>query len=52
AGVTLRVPRPGLCTDNGAMVATLGAHLAAAGVAPSSLSLSTDPSLPVTVTSR
>ncbi len=26
---TLRVPRPGLCTDNGAMVAALGAHLLA-----------------------
>ncbi len=32
AGVALRVPRPGLCTDNGAMVAALGAHLAALGV--------------------
>ena len=24
AGIALRVPRPGLCTDNGAMVAALG----------------------------
>ena len=31
----LRVPRPGLCTDNGAMVAALGAHLLAAGAKPS-----------------
>ena len=31
AGLTLRVPRPGLCTDNGAMVAALGAHLVAGG---------------------
>ena len=30
AGLTLRVPRPGLCTDNGAMVAAFGAHLVAA----------------------
>ena len=27
AGIRLRVPRPGLCTDNGAMVAALGAEL-------------------------
>ena len=33
AGITLRVPRPGLCTDNGAMVAALGAELVARGVA-------------------
>ncbi len=33
-GITVRVPRPGLCTDNGAMVAALGSHLVAAGVAP------------------
>jgi N6-L-threonylcarbamoyladenine synthase len=32
AGVALRVPRPGLCTDNGAMVAALGAQLFARGV--------------------
>ena len=30
AGIVLRVPRPGLCTDNGAMVAALGAQLVAA----------------------
>lgn len=45
AGVTLRVPRPKLCTDNGAMVAALGAHLYAAGVIPSTLDISADPSL-------
>ena len=45
AGITLRVPRPKLCTDNGAMVAALGAHLYAAGVAPSALDISADPSL-------
>src|SRR5690606_40112202 len=37
AGVRLRVPRPDLCTDNGAMVAALGARLVAAGVEPSGL---------------
>jgi N6-L-threonylcarbamoyladenine synthase len=39
AGITLRVPRPALCTDNGAMVAALGALQAAAGVEPSPLDL-------------
>ena len=28
AGITLRIPRPALCTDNGAMVAALGCALA------------------------
>ena len=32
AGIALRVPRPGLCTDNGAMVAALGSELVARGV--------------------
>ena len=35
AGIRLRVPRPGLCTDNGAMVAALGAELVARGLAAS-----------------
>ena len=48
AGVTVRIPRPGLCTDNGAMVAALGSMLVAAGREPSSLDLGTDPALPVT----
>ncbi|HEX6935721.1 MAG TPA: tRNA (adenosine(37)-N6)-threonylcarbamoyltransferase complex transferase subunit TsaD, partial [Actinomycetes bacterium] len=48
AGITLRVPRPGLCTDNGAMVAALGAELAARGAAPSPLDLPADSSMPVT----
>ena len=48
AGVRLRVPRPGLCTDNGAMVAALGARLVAAGRSPSPLDLAADSSLPVT----
>ncbi|ACY99788.1 tRNA (adenosine(37)-N6)-threonylcarbamoyltransferase complex transferase subunit TsaD [Thermomonospora curvata] len=47
AGVRLRVPRPRLCTDNGAMVAALGAELVAAGAAPSALDLPADSALPV-----
>ncbi|MDX6201772.1 MAG: tRNA N6-adenosine threonylcarbamoyltransferase [Frankiales bacterium] len=45
AGIVLRVPRPGLCTDNGAMVAALGAEMVARGIEPSSLELAADPSL-------
>src|SRR6516225_3218106 len=48
AGIALRVPRPGLCTDNGAMVAALGAELVARGAAPSPLDVAADSSLPVT----
>ena len=48
AGITLRVPRPKLCTDNGAMVAALGSHLVAAGVAPSPLDFPADSSMLVT----
>jgi N6-L-threonylcarbamoyladenine synthase len=48
AGIQLRVPRPGLCTDNGAMVAALGALVVARGHPPSSLDLPADSSLPVT----
>ncbi|MEZ5193311.1 MAG: tRNA (adenosine(37)-N6)-threonylcarbamoyltransferase complex transferase subunit TsaD [Nocardioides sp.] len=47
-GVRVRVPRPGLCTDNGAMVAALGAELVRRGRAPSALDLPADSSLPVT----
>jgi N6-L-threonylcarbamoyladenine synthase len=48
AGIRLRVPRPGLCTDNGAMVAALGAELMARGVTPSSLDFPADSAMPVT----
>ena len=47
-GVRVRVPRPGLCTDNGAMVAALGAEMVARGRTPSELGLPADSSLPVT----
>jgi N6-L-threonylcarbamoyladenine synthase len=47
-GIRVRVPRPKLCTDNGAMVAALGAHLLAAGAEPSPLDLPADSSMPVT----
>ena len=48
AGLRVRVPRPGLCTDNGAMVAALGAEVVRRGLPPSSLDLAADSSLPVT----
>jgi N6-L-threonylcarbamoyladenine synthase len=52
AGIVLRVPRPGLCTDNGAMVAALGERLVAAGVPASPLDLPADSALPVEVVVR
>jgi N6-L-threonylcarbamoyladenine synthase len=48
AGIRLRVPRPALCTDNGAMVAALGAQLVAHGAVPSKLDLPADSSLAIT----
>jgi len=47
-GITVRVPRPGLCTDNGAMVAALGASIVAAGLDPSPLDIPADSALPIT----
>jgi N6-L-threonylcarbamoyladenine synthase len=47
AGVRLRVPRPGLCTDNGAMVAALGALAVSRGRPASDLAFGADSSLPV-----
>lgn len=48
AGITLRIPPFALCTDNGAMIAALGARLIEAGHAPSDLSFGADSTLPVT----
>jgi N6-L-threonylcarbamoyladenine synthase len=48
AGIRLLVPRPSLCTDNGAMVAALGAQLVMGGIAPSGITFAPDSSMPVT----
>ena len=47
-GIAVRVPRPALCTDNGAMVAALGAELVRRGRPPSALDVGADSSLPLT----
>lgn len=47
AGMMLRRPRPGLCTDNGAMIAAVGAQVVAQGLAPSGPGISAHPGLPV-----
>ncbi|AKN18067.1 tRNA (adenosine(37)-N6)-threonylcarbamoyltransferase complex transferase subunit TsaD [Mycobacterium haemophilum] len=47
AGLTLRIPRPRLCTDNGAMIAAFAAQLLAAAAPPSPLDVPSDPGLPV-----
>ncbi|MEY9888368.1 N6-L-threonylcarbamoyladenine synthase [Catenulispora sp. MAP5-51] len=47
AGIRVRVPRPGLCTDNGAMVAALGSELVRRGRTPSELDFPADSSQPV-----
>lgn len=48
AGVELRIPDLSLCTDNGAMIASLGAQLVAAGKPPTGLAFGADSTLPVT----
>lgn len=48
AGIEVRIPPPSLCTDNGAMVAALGAEVVRRGIDPSPLDLPVDSSLPVT----
>jgi N6-L-threonylcarbamoyladenine synthase len=48
AGLRLRVPRPKLCTDNGAMVAALGAQLVMHGARPSELTIPANSSMPIT----
>jgi N6-L-threonylcarbamoyladenine synthase len=48
AGLRLRVPRPKLCTDNGAMVAALGAQLVMHRARPSELTIPANSSMPIT----
>lgn len=47
-GIELRIPALNLCTDNGAMIAALGAQLIMAGREPSGLAFSAESTLPVT----
>jgi len=51
AGIRLTVPPLELCTDNGAMVAALGAQLVMAGINPSGIGFAPDSSMPVTTVS-
>jgi N6-L-threonylcarbamoyladenine synthase len=48
AGIELRIPPLSLCTDNGAMIAALGAQLILAGRLPSALDFGADSTLPIT----
>ena len=48
AGIELRIPALSLCTDNGAMIAALGAQLIMAGHEPSTLDFAADSTLSVT----
>lgn len=48
-GLRTRIPPAGLCTDNGAMVAALGAALVERGVPPTSMGLGADSSMPVEI---
>ncbi|WP_297741957.1 tRNA (adenosine(37)-N6)-threonylcarbamoyltransferase complex transferase subunit TsaD [uncultured Tessaracoccus sp.] len=47
AGFEFRRPRPVLCTDNGAMIAAVGAQVVAAGLEPSGMDISAHSGLPV-----
>jgi len=49
-GLQLRVPPIRLCTDNGAMIAAIGALVVAAGAPPSPPGFGADPGLPLTTT--
>ena len=51
AGIELRIPPIRYCTDNGAMIAALGSAVVRAGVAPSSLDIGVDSSMPLTTVS-
>ena len=48
SGIELRIPPLDLCTDNGAMIAALGAQLVMAGRPASTLGFGADSTLPVT----
>ncbi|HIV59049.1 MAG TPA: tRNA (adenosine(37)-N6)-threonylcarbamoyltransferase complex transferase subunit TsaD [Candidatus Stackebrandtia faecavium] len=48
ADITLRIPPPRLCTDNGAMIAAVGDLLVSAEAKWSALDMTTDPSAPLT----
>jgi len=45
--ISLRTPRPALCTDNGAMIAALGAEVVRTGGRPSPTDIGASSSLPV-----
>lgn len=47
-GIALHIPPLKLCTDNGAMIAALGAQLVVAGRQPSTLAIGADSTLPMT----
>lgn len=51
-GIPVVVPDLSLCTDNGAMVAALGARLVAQGRPATGIDFLTDPGLPVSVVSQ
>lgn len=46
-GIAVRRPSPGLCTDNGAMIAAVGAEVVRKGLPPSKLDISAHSGLPV-----
>jgi N6-L-threonylcarbamoyladenine synthase len=48
SGLVLRVPRPSLCTDNGAMVAALGSRLIRHGVTPTAMGFPATSHMPIT----
>ncbi|MBR6439726.1 MAG: tRNA (adenosine(37)-N6)-threonylcarbamoyltransferase complex transferase subunit TsaD [Aeriscardovia sp.] len=51
AGIELRIPSMGLCTDNGAMVSLLGLDLLESGAEPSPMDASIDSSMPLDLAS-
>lgn len=48
AGIELRIPRFSLCTDNGAMIASIGAQLVMNGKAPSGMGFGANSTLDIT----